>query len=58
MGPIIDGNDFDTWGKARLDLPEFFLDPVDHLQGVLSLTHDYNAGDDIPQAVQIDHAPA
>ena len=49
---------FTPGGSAGLDLLELRLDALDHLQRVLALPHDDDAGDDVARAVQIgDAAP-
>src|SRR3989338_5781538 len=58
LGPIVRRYDLDAFGQARLDLFQFCLDPVDYFEGALAVTHDDDAGDDIPLAVEIRDASA
>ncbi len=57
VGAVIDRHDLHAVRQARLDFPNPGLDPVNHLQGVLTMTHDDDAGDDFAGAVQVGHAP-
>src|ERR1019366_544849 len=45
FGPVVCGNYLHPRRKSALRVFEFLLDTLDHLQGVLSLAHDDNAGD-------------
>ena len=58
VGAVVDRDDLHAGGQTGLDLPDFRLDPPDHVQGILPVPHDDNAGDHVPLAVQIGHPPA
>ena len=53
---VIDRDDLDSLGEARLDLLDFGLDAVDDIQGVLSLSHDHDGGDDVSLPIELGHS--
>ena len=55
---VIDGNDLHPGRQSGLDFPDFGLDAVNDIEGVLSLPHDHDAGDNLAGAVKIRDAPA
>ena len=55
---VIDGNDFHAGRQGRLNLVQFRFDAINHLQGVLALPHDHNAGNNLAVSIQIGYAAA
>src|SRR5664279_229751 len=53
FGPVVCGNYLHPRWKSSLNVLEFLLDTLNHLQGVLSLAHDYDAGDGLACPVPI-----
>ena len=55
---VINRNDFDALRQSGFDFRQFLLNPVDDLEGVLSVAHDHDARHHFALAVQIGQAPA
>ena len=53
FGPVVRGNHLHARRKSTLDVLEFLLDALDHLQGVLALAHDDDAGDGLTCPVPV-----
>ena len=58
IGAVVDGDDLDAGRQPRLDLPDLRLHPIDHIEGILAVAHDDDAGDHFALAVQVGRAAA
>ena len=54
---VVDRDDLHPGRQARLDLADALLDPIDHVDRVLSLAHHDDARHHFAGAVQVRHAP-
>src|SRR6266571_740462 len=56
--PVITGENFDAGRKRRFDFAKLFLNAVDHLKRVHSVTHHNDSADGFPFAVPLRHTRA
>ena len=55
-GTVINLNQFHARGQAWLNLGDFCLHSVNHLQGIFARTHHHDTANHFTFAIQIDHA--
>ena len=55
--PIVEGNNCNSLGQARLDLGDLFFHALNHLHGILARPHDHNPANHFP-TVHVQSAPA
>src|SRR6266536_2098160 len=57
-GAIVGANNFDTWRQRAFDLLNLLLDPVDHVQGIHAIAHNYDAAHGLAFALPLGHTLA
>ena len=55
---VVDRDDFDAIGKRAVNLLQFFLHTLDHVQGIFAVADDDDAAHDLALAVEVGHAAA
>src|SRR6185312_5516438 len=58
LGSVIGGNNLHPRGQRGSDFADSILDPIDHVQGVFSLSHDDDAAGRISHPIQVHNAAA